>query len=305
MRILIIANCTNRKRITPGETVSIRDLPVGSAKAVAAAWVKAVSLTENLKPLTSVYCGRGFTEVLVATKALEATLLIVSAGLGLVDASLEIPNYNATISGSGEDNVLAKLPKSDSTSWWKEVCELSPFSTNLATEAYDLVLIALSRPYFPLIATQLAGLATPERKKIRLFLSISACELPEQLRANLMPYGDRFDHEDGPIPGTKSDFTQRALRHFTNILIANDAQHESAESHRNRIERELENLDSPVRPQRKRLDDREIAVLIGRHWHDAQGGSARMLRYLRDTLGVACEQKRFQGIFNNIREATK
>jgi len=240
-----------------------------------------------------------------AVKILKATLLVVSAGLGLVAADTAIPSYGATVSGPSEDNVLGKLEDGDPTSWWLKICELSPFSTPLATESYDLVLVALSRPYFPLLAPALEGLNAIERAKIRLFLSASASELHEPLRDYLMPYGSRFDNEAGPLRGTKSDFTQRALRHFVNTIVESDTQHESALLHRIRIDSELGALTIPVHPVRRRLDDCQIANLIRHHWHDVRGSSSRMLRYLRHTLGIACEQKRFQGIFNQIREATK
>lgn len=305
MRALIIANCTNRKRATRAKPTYVRALSAGPVATVATAWIDALSHDLELRPLTTVYCGRGFSEVLGAAKTLKATLLVVSAGLGLVAADTAIPSYGATISGASDDNVLGKLDDGDPVSWWQKICELSPFSTPLATGSYDLVLIALSRPYFPLIAPALESLDAIERAKIRLFLSASANELREPLRDYLMPYGSNFDNEAGPLPGTKSDFTQRALRHFVNTIVDNNAHHESATLHRIRIERELAALSTPVRPVRQRMDDRQIAVLIRRHWHDVRGGSSRMLRYLRDTLGVACEQKRFQGIFNQIREMTK
>lgn len=305
MRVLIIANCTNRKRATQSHPVRARDLSAGSVSVVAAEWIKVLSGSDERRPLTTAYCGRGFSEVLGAAKSLEATLLIVSAGLGLVDANTAIPHYDATISGSSDDNVLGKINNGDPTLWWKAVCELSPFSTNLTTESYDLVLIALSRPYFPLIAPDLISLDATEREKIRLFLSVPANELPQQLRDCLMPYGSRFDHDEGPLPGTKSDFTQRALRHFVNTLVEANAQRENAALHHARVERELSNLSAPARPVRQRLDDPQIAALVRHHWNDVRGSSSRMLRYLRDTLNVACEQKRFQEIFNEIREARK
>ena len=305
MRVLIIANCTNRKRATRSKTANVRDLAPGTVTKVATEWIDVLSESAPLRPLTDVYCGRGFNEVLGAARDLDAVLLVVSAGLGLVDARTLIPTYGATISGHGDDNVLKKLQDCDAKTWWTKICRLSPYSTSLTTESYDLILVAVSRPYFPLIELALENLDGTERKKVRLFSSMSAHELSESLAEYLMPYGSRFDDDAGPLPGTKSDFTQRALRHFVNIIVEKNAQNECANVHAMHIERELKNLSNPVRHNRQRLTDDQIETLVRKHWEDVRGSSSRMLRFLRDNLGVACEQRRFQSIFNRTKEAIK
>jgi hypothetical protein len=50
-----------------------------------------------------------------------------------------------------------------------------------------------------------------------------------------------------------------------------------------------------------RVTDEEIVVLIREHWSAAQAQSTRMLRLLRDDLGVACEQGRFSRLFRRVR----
>jgi hypothetical protein len=303
MRILVISNCSNRKRISSVSPVCVRDLHAGKVRVVANQWVQALKRQPICTPLTDVYCGRSFSEALISAKMLEATFLVVSAGLGLVNARTSIPTYGATVTSASHDNVLTKLTDGNAASWWRVINEISPFAAPLETELFDLILIAVSRPYFALLQLTLENLSAIERKKVRLFLSMSDTELPTSLCEFLMPYGNRFDHSHSPIPGTKSDFTQRAMRHFATLIVASNAKDESAFQHAQRVESELKTLSTPIRPVRKKLPNSEIGVLIERHWDDCDGGSTRMLRYLRDVLGVACEQKRFQHLFNKIRTA--
>lgn len=303
MRILVLSNCTNRKRISSVAQVRVQDLCKGTVQEVANQWVQALDRQIRRTPLMGVYCGRGFSEALRTTQLLKATLLVVSAGLGLVNANSSIPTYGATVTNGSSDNILAKLTDGDADSWWRVINEVSPFSEPLTTETFDLVLIAVSRPYFSLLRPTLEKLPEAEKRKLRLFLSMSIDELPPSLRELLMPYGSRFDHSDGPLPGTKSDFTQRAMRHFADLINGSDSHNEDPFRHSQRVETELQSLSPPTRPVRVKLPDSEIEGLIKKHWGDTGGTSSKTLRYLRDVLSVACEQKRFQNIFNQVKIA--
>jgi hypothetical protein len=128
-----------------------------------------------------------------------------------------------------------------------------------------------------------------------------ASAIPETLRPFLLPYDARFDGPDAPLPGTRSDFAQRSLSHFVEAVLAHHAQADF-DGHAEAVERLLSGLRRRSTPGRTRQPDKEIIALIRRHWNEARGQSSRMLRLLRDDLGVACEQGRFRTLFLAARE---
>ncbi len=300
MRTLIITNCTNRKRVADVTTLCARELSIGSVKQVADRWTRKLrgQLTPNMARDT--YCGRGFGEALRAAALLDAKFLVVSAGLGLIDAETLIPRYSATISAGNEDSILQKLNNGSAHSWWVALNEASPFSTPLSTTEFDIVLVGLPQPYFALVQSALEALPRGEKKKLRLFLRTSASTLPSSLRDALMPYDGRLDSPLGPLPGTLGDFAQRALRHFAEFVLLGNEEMDTA-AHANVVETQLSPLGAPNRPAGQKATDEQISELIMANWEKAQGRSTLMLRLLRDTLHVACEQKRFQVLFYNVK----
>lgn len=300
MRTLVITNCTNRKRSSSADIVEARSLIHGSVRQVVGKWIKRLSHQPLPNMAIDTYCGRGFCEAMRTAEILNATFMVASAGLGLVRSDTYIPRYNATVTVSSEDNVLSKLSNGSAQAWWDELNITSPFATTFCTKKFDLVLIGVAKPYFALLQPFLEALPDSERKKIRLFLRAPASNLPVKLQKSLMPYDARFDSPLGPVPGTQSDFPQRAMRHFSEIIVGLNTYRDST-SHAQIVEKHLSTLIIPARPQRQRLSDNEVVQLLNKHWDSAGGLSARMLRLLRDDLQVACEQKRFQSLFNAVK----
>ena len=121
-----------------------------------------------------------------------------------------------------------------------------------------------------------------------------------KLAPNVMPYDDRLDGPNSPVRGTRSDFPQRAARHFVKILASMDGN--SASHHVDAVTAELEHMRPPAKHNRRRLSDEEIRATIQSHWDVVDGQSSTMLRHLRDKLGVACEQSRFAELFRQIKD---
>jgi hypothetical protein len=302
MRTLIITSCTNRKRATDVATLCARDLAAGGLQQVVNRWVK--KLNQQLMPnkAKDTYCGRGFAEALRAVEVLDAKFLIVSAGLGLVKADIFIPRYNATISSESPDCVLQKLNGTNGTaqSWWTALNQVSPFATRLDTNKFDLILVGLPKSYFALMQSSLDALPVRQKAKLRLFLRAPASSLPTSLRQALMPYDGRLDSPLGPLPGTQGDFAQRAMRHFAEFVL-NGNEGMDAPSHAKIVEKHLKTLDIPIQPTREKVSDEYILESITTHWATVGGQSTQMLRFLRDHLQIACQQKRFQFLFNKVK----
>jgi hypothetical protein len=169
------------------------------------------------------------------------------------------------------------------------------------------ILISLPANYLDMIADELLELPVRSRARLRIFTLSPSSGLPEGLRPYVLPYDHRFDGEDAPVPGTRSDFAQRALGHFVDAVLS---KHPGGDfdGHAELVENLLAGFRPQRTQQRARLADQEISSIIHRHWKDAHGQSSRMLRLLRDDLGVACEQSRFRNLFRaakNKRECAQ
>ena len=121
--------------------------------------------------------------------------------------------------------------------------------------------------------------------------------LASRLRRCVMPYDERLEGHER-FAGTRSDFPQRAMRHFVEEL---DGQYLDVERANDAVETAMAQLKRPVLPQRARKTDEEIIKLIRSQWMTHDGSSLRLLRYLRDEALVACEQSRFRGLWHRVR----
>lgn len=157
-------------------------------------------------------------------------------------------------------------------------------------------MIALSATYLRMIAEELGSLPLRTRSRFRVFTLSPLSTVPEALRPFVLPYDSRFDGPDTPVPGTRGDFAQRSLAHFVDAVLAHEPKADF-DGHAEAVERLLSGLRRQSTPVRARKSDAEIIALIRRHSEKARGQSSRMLRLLRDDLGVACEQGRFRALF--------
>lgn len=255
-------------------------------------------------PAINVYCGRAMNEAFQASRTVNAGLMILSAGLGLVDGQQLIPRYNLTVTGVSDANIIRHCGPSNSLAqdWWRELNtakgERNSIKSIFQNPMTCAVVLAISNSYLKMIEGDLAELNEIEKKKLRI-VTHSNPELEKGFGRNLMPYSSRFDGPESPNPGTKADFAQRAAHHFCGQILARFPD-KSAEQHWREVEAQVATLPNQRKFERKRMDDDQIVELIRRFWDDSQGQSGRMLRLLRDREQVACEQGRFKNLFNQI-----
>jgi hypothetical protein len=130
---LLIAACTNRKRVVPRPEMCGRALERGSIEAVSSEWLTRVSAAPPEAEAASLYSGRSVTEIRAAVRSAGAELAFLSAGLGVVCATTAVPSYSLTVSGDGPDAVLRRVTSACSAlDWWLRLEQDSPFGTNLA-----------------------------------------------------------------------------------------------------------------------------------------------------------------------------
>lgn len=93
---LVITSCTNRKRRPVAPDMRMGSLPKASLDGLAGAWQQRLANEKVLHPATDLYGGRSFQEARSVANELRATLLIVSAGLGLIEGASAVPAYGCT-----------------------------------------------------------------------------------------------------------------------------------------------------------------------------------------------------------------
>jgi hypothetical protein len=298
---LVITTCTNRKRRPIPDDLCMRAIPRAGLLEVAAEWASRVNAQDARFPAHEVYGGRGFQEAMSASEALEARLMIVSAGLGLICASTEVPPYACTVLANAPDSIGARVVDDFSAAgWWAALNSRSPFAVALKdviAERGGLICAALSDAYIELIADDLGGLPEEAKSRLRLFTRAPLERVPPKLRSLVMPYDDRLDGPDSPIPGTRGDFAARALRHFSDMIVGGD-KCKSVTEHAKSVSAALQGWRLPSKVERIRYNDTTILDLLRAHWDDPAG---RSLRRFRGEFGAACEQSRFSALSAIVR----
>src|SRR3546814_12536893 len=70
-----------------------------------------------------------------------------------------------------------------------------------------------------MISDELAHLPKSARTRLRSLTGAPAARVDPRLHPWLMPYDDRLDGCDSPLPGTSSDFASRAAHHFVGAVV--------------------------------------------------------------------------------------
>lgn len=298
---VILTACTMRKRFSPDPSLVATRLSSGSLRSVGDEWRRRVAGTPGVAEASNVYAGRGMLEAKNAASKANAGLFIASAGLGLVEASDVIPAYDLTVVKGLPSSILSKLPVGTTEAeWWDEIStqdKIARFEARLKAD-HALLLVALPANYLKMLSRFLKTLSAFAGRRIRIFTGSEQFEIDADLKPYLMPYDRRL--EGGPAPGTLGDFAQRALRHFvTEILSASPGG--DASDHAARVLSAQNQWDRPVAKAGVRLNDEDLLKTIRAEWDSVQGRSTRLLRRLRDDLGIACEQRRFAKLAATVR----
>lgn len=293
----IIVPCTSRKFHRPTADGSAVSLTCGSQESVQTAWLERLTHLPAAHTPRALYGGRGFQLSCRAAEVAGAPLFIVSAGLGLVADETRIPAYGLTISNNGDESIARRINSGGFSpiNWWRAVTQ-GPCSQALSeifkTPDERPIIFALTHPYAEMISDDLATLSDAQVARLRIIgLSIKSA-LPLRLRANLLPYDERLQQI---IPGTRSDFAQRALYHFVSSGLKELPQG-SINSHQAWVSAALATHRLPDRIKRAQMTDAEIIALIGEHLSEGFG-VGKMLRKFRDEKGIACEQARFSRLY--------
>lgn len=292
--VAVLAPCASRKFIRPEAAATAVALPKGSQVVVETAWTEVAAGLTAHKPASELYGGRGFGLAREAAAQASADLYVISAGLGLVHSGRAIPSYGVTVSDRGDQAIARRIAgRFDPTSWWAAVSR-TPYSESLqdvAARHQGFLLIALTAPYAAMIGSELGALPPEALTRIRLFGHGVQSVLPGHLARNVMPYDERLN---AAVPGTRTDFAQRALRHFCQHVAIDGSLdiEQSAQAVRDLLTSHV----APTARVRPRRSDEEMVAVISEHL-ERTTGIGRILRLVRDSDGLACEQARFSRLY--------
>jgi hypothetical protein len=293
---LVVTTCSKRKSIQPPADATPGSLPNGPQKSIEIAWLSKIRKLPIDLPASEFYAGRGFALAAEAAKLAGAKLYILSAGLGLVPARRHIPVYGLTVSGGHADSIAERVSgRFDAPAWFSRLLS-NPHSdqwTDAAKRNSGRILIALSRPYAAMVGESLSALPPRALARLRIFGASLDSVLPASLHSAIVPYDDRLD---AIFPGTRSDFSQRAMFHFVRSIAPISVPDREADFAA--VVAALGGLRFPIRPRRPRRTDEEILSLILKRLQ-SKSGAGRMLTALRKEEGIACEQSRFGRLYRD------
>lgn len=292
----IVTSCTQRKARVNSKVDLARLPPVLKVQELASAWLDVVSEASRELPANQMYRGRSIADVTASASVVESSWFVISAGLGLVASNEKIPAYECTVATGSELNFRLKTAGATTADWWSAITSLQPRPLSRLISQTP-TLLALPSSYLQMVHDDLAEVSTSESKHLRIFTSTAGARVvPSHLVNCVMPYDDRLEAVEG-YAGTRSDFAQRALRHFVESLGATALPVKEA---RSRVSIALEGRVSPVRLTGRRMSDEEIQRVLTDQWRRHAGSSTRLLRYLRDEAGICCEQKRFRKLWQSL-----
>lgn len=291
----IVTNCTRRKS---GEVqIDLARLPSArDAAQLAAAWREHVERASPVSIVRSLYQGRSIADIVASASQLSSSWYVVSAGLGLVFSDEPVAGYECTVAAGSE--LCRRLERAGATTadWWNAITATEPRPLSRLI-AKGPTLLALPSTYLRMVHDDLAHLSSARAEHLRIFTSTAGARMvPEHLADCVMPYDERLESVPG-YAGTRADFAQRALRHFVEKVVA--AGLPMAEA-RAKVTSALVRRPQPLRSPGKRMSDDEIRQTLTAQWAQHAGSSTRLLRYLRDEAGIACEQKRFSRIWQAL-----
>lgn len=291
----VVTNCTQRKS---GQIrVDLAQLPhVRGAGRLAEAWRRLVGRASPVGPVQTLYQGRTIADTAAAAAFLGSSWYVVSAGLGLVRSDQPVPAYECTVAAGSELSGRLELSGATTADWWSAITAAQPHPLSRLI-AKRPTLLALPSTYLRMVHDDLAHVSAAKARQLRIFTSaVGAQFVPGHLADCVMPYDDRLESVPD-YAGTRSDFAQRALRHFVEALEAVPLPLEEA---RAKVTASLVRRPRPLRSTGRRMSDDEIRWALTAQWARYAGSSTRLLRYLRDEARISCEQKRFSRIWQAL-----
>lgn len=285
-KLTIVVTCTDRKFVAPSETLMARSLPATTVSERADAWVGRVRAARPAVRLLDLYKGESWTQAkrLAATAhqaGFQPAVFVASAGLGLRSVDDFGPSYTATFARGHQDSVVSTA--SDARSWWSRLPHSTPPECEIPSiwvlsESYAVAMQGQLQSLDPNAALVFGGSSgTPEELRVRSDRNLRAA-----------------------LGGTVSSLNTRMAIRWLEIA---EGRPPTSSVVRQAWTGWARDARQPEYYDRRPLPDGSIRQLIeemlDRH---PQLSKTVALKNLRAS-GIACEQRRFSGLFEEASRA--
>lgn len=310
--LVIVASCTMRKNGDIPQALRFRRYArSNNGTRPIDAWRKALQTHDvDTIPAARLYAGAFWSVVgelpaIARGRGIAASLLIASAGYGLVSSEAELKPYSATFS-PGPDSVVPDPPDSDSRArgykgWWRQLSSWKgprghhgPRSlAQIANRRPGASILVIASPvYVRAIADDLLGAAQALRRPESLVIVSSVAGFPCELAEHLIPSVGRLQTRLG---GTLGSLHARTARH----LLKEASLPLDAHVLRAKFKRIASRAKPLKSNSRERRTDSQVRAFIRAQLKEDFRSCTALLRVYRDS-GFRCEQRRFRNLFTEV-----
>lgn len=280
-QLTIVVACTDRKSVGPRDELRARALSTAPLESRVQDWVARLQTPRGTARLIDLYQGEAWTQAkrLFATSrqiGYEPEVLVASAGLGLKRLRDRAPAYSATFAPRHPDSVART--DSEARLWWKNLPHADVSKGGRA-------IWVLSDNYARAAGVDLIERTAPSQ----LLVFGGSGNIPPE---NRVPADRQLRHSLG---GTLTSLNVRSALKWLELTTTVGAFSQDAHTLWSEWTDESRKLEQH---NRKQIPDKAILELIGTlRSHDPQISKTRALTALRKS-GIACEQRRFAGLFH-------
>ncbi|MFT5468125.1 MAG: hypothetical protein ACI8UO_003233 [Verrucomicrobiales bacterium] len=316
-KLTIVSTCTNQKRGSVSGEFHLSKFAGRFHRDSARAWVTTLEATRAGIPARDLYLGSHWRESLACEvsaeeQGIDGDLWVLSAGYGLI-ASSELTTPYAASFAAGADSIQNLnwpsdfSPDQKAREWWNLLHRyrkrdgLVRFS--ILAKSRQPLLIILSPEYYNAVEPEIIDLISEGVNVLivsaGLYRNLNSAS--PVVRPHILPFSDSFKQVDDYLNKTNVSLNAR----LGTWLVRNysDALWEGVDTV-TPILREISNrLPAMKRKEVNRMSDDEVMEFIGRNFSGSLNSATRLLRHLRGTGRMSCEQKRFGTLFRRYQQS--
>jgi hypothetical protein len=256
--------------------------------------------TWDRTPAASLYAGQHWASVLRALElaqqhGVRANLWIASAGLGLVRGDDSVPPYSATFAAGTPDSV--RLSQADgshasaASAWWSLITQRR-IDDVVEQGQYDAVLVAAGSLYVDAMSQELSR--CDASGSTLLVASVGARRSHPELTLDIGPSVQEM------LGGSLGSLNARSIEHIIGTHQTHGFDRDAVQQSFDKLATKAKSRQVVTTP-RVRLTDAEVQSAIRSLLAADPGLSAsRALARLRSEHGIACEQRRFAGLYASV-----
>ena len=303
----VIVTCTKQKRVTVPNQLSVGSLKKGSIEDRFDVWKSKLAESDAQKcRVGDLYSGDHWVAVKgFDARSFEIKTWVTSAGYGLLDLNDRVSPYAATFSKANRDSIFNKVNKDQyedaSKLWWKQLTSwrMTSHSRSLRSlmksRSSQAFLVVASDKYLRAIGEDLAAGAKELEGREQLSVLSAGCKSLDGLDENLLPCDARLQHVVG---GARRSVNTRVA----SFLISNSKSLPAYPKLKSRLSKLMKDLpDLPVYDRAPTTDEEVTRFILSELKKDSSKAHTPLLRKYRDS-GRACEQKRFRGLFQQVKK---